>query len=333
MARRSLIRVVGFNRVHMYTRARRPVLLKAWVMLGSKSLQSHSNPSDKRHRGVWRKKVTEEEILSWTPDPITCPLSGSARRSSCFSSSFFSSFTSLSSPDSSSRAGCCIAICAIWGNIIIKGFIIICCCWSLWRFDADIGMAQYRWQISTKETGSTRTLELTKIAAHTPQISTSVQWLSIVFFFEFYIFLLVFWDHFRTFERFWEILRDFERFWEILRNFRFNQQYYFSITMVPMPLILRDFEKFWENSSQFFFVLFSRFDLLPHGIAGICCDNGWSHMQSVSYLLVVLQLLPRLDSWHHCTMKRRHLWQFHCASLTMFAMSLALYCIRTRKLL
>ena len=91
MARRSLIRVVGFNRVHMYTRARRPVLLKAWVMLGPKSLQSHSNPSDKRHRGVWRKKVTEEEILSWTPDPITCPLSGSARRSSCFSSSFFSS--------------------------------------------------------------------------------------------------------------------------------------------------------------------------------------------------------------------------------------------------
>ena len=251
MARRSLIRVVGFNRVHMYTRARRPVLLKAWVMLGSKSLQSHSNPSDKRHRGVWRKKVTEEEILSWTPDPITCPLSGSARRSSCFSS-FFSSFTSLSSPDSSSRAGCCIAICAIWGNIIIKGFIIICCCWSLWRFDADIGMAQYRWQISTKETGSTRTLELTEIAAHTPQISTSVQWLSICFFWILYFFKLVFWDHFRTFEKFWEILRDFETFWEIFTspsNTTFQLQWFPCLWVWE---ILRDFEKFWENSSQFF---------------------------------------------------------------------------------
>ena len=126
------------------------------------------------------------------------------------------------------------------------------------------------------------------------------------FFFEFYIFLLVFWDHFRTFERFWEILRDFERFGEILRNFHFTQQYYFfnyngshASDFERFWEIVRNFEKFWENSSQVFLVLFSRFDLLPHGIAGICCDNGWSHMQSVSYLLVVLQLLPRLDSWLH----------------------------------
>ena len=245
MARRSLIRVVGFNRVHMYTRASRPVLLKAWVMLGSKSLQSHSNPSDKRHRGIWRKKVTEEEILSWTPDPSTCPLSGSARRSSCFSSSFFSSFTSLSSPDSSSRAGCCIAICAIWGNIIIKGFIIICCCWTLWRFDADIGMAQYRWQISTKED---TWIDRDRCTYPTNQHKCPMV---VHCFFCIIFFLLVFWDHFRTFERFRKILRDFERFWEILRNFHFTQQYYFSITMVPMPLILRDFERFWEILRKF----------------------------------------------------------------------------------
>ena len=243
MARRSLIRVVGFNRVHLYTRASRPVLLKAWVMLGSKSLQSHSNPSDKRHRGVWRKKVTEEEILSWTPDPSTCPLSGSARRSSCFSSSFFSSFTSLSSPDSSSRAGCCIAICAIWGNIIIKGFIIICCCWTLWRFDADIGMAQYRWQISTKED-----TWIDRDRCTYPTNQHKCPMVVHCFFFAFYIF---FTSVLRSFQNFWEILRNFERFWEILRNFHFTQQYYFSITMVPMPLILRDFEKFWEILRQF----------------------------------------------------------------------------------
>ena len=225
MARRSLIRVVGFNRVHMYTRARRPVLLKAWVMLGSRPLQSHSNPSDKRHRGVWRKKVTEEEILSWTPGPFICPLSGSARRSSCFSSSFFSSFTSLSSPDSSSRAGCCIAIWANWGNIIIIGFIIICCCWSLWRFAADIGMAQCRWQISTKETVSPRTLDWDRCTTATNQHKCPMV------FHLFSLNSIFFTGDLRSF-------RTFEKLWEILRNC----------------------EKFWENSSHFFFkVLFARF--------------------------------------------------------------------------
>ena len=214
MARRSLIRVVGFNRVHMYTRARRPVLLKAWVMLGSRPLQSHSNPSDKRHRGVWRKKVTEEEILSWTPGPFICPLSGSARRSSCFSSSFFSSFTSLSSPDSSSRAGCCIAIWANWGNIIIIiGFIIICCCWSLWRFAADIGMAQYRWQISTKETVSPRTLDWDRCTTATNQHKCPMV------FHLFSLNSIFFTGDLRSFQNFWEIVRDFEKLWEILRKF------------------------------------------------------------------------------------------------------------------
>ena len=165
---------------------------------------------------------------------------------------------------------------------------------------------------------------------HIPHKSAQVSNGCPLFFFAFYIF---FTSVLRDFEKFWEILRDFEKFWEIFTspsNTTFQLQWFPCLWFWE---ILRDFEKFWENSSQFFLVLFSRFDLLPHGIAGICCDNGWSHMQSVSYLLVVLQLLPRLDSWRHCTMKRRHLWQFHCASLTMFAVSLALYCIRTGKLL
>ena len=208
-------------------------------------------------------------------------------------------------------------------------------------------MLTLAWLSTDDKSAQKRTLELTEIAAHTPQISTSVQWLSIVFFLHSIFFLLVFWEILRNFERFWEILRnfekfslhpaillfnyngshasDFERFWEILRNFEKILARFWEIWE-----ILRNFEKILAS---FFLVLFSRFDLLPHGIAGICCDNGWSHMQSVSYLLVVLQLLPRLDSWRHCTMKRRHLWQFHCASLIMFAVSLALYCIRTGKLL
>ena len=211
MARRSLIRVIGFRRVHKNTRARSPMLVKAWVMLGSRSLQSHSNPSAKRHRGTWRKKVTEDEILSWTPVPDICPFSGCARRSSGFSSSF-DSFAS--SPDSSSRAGWFIAIwAAIWGSIIMSGFIIICC-WTFCRLAA--GMAKTN---DHKRDGITEATS--EIAAHQSHMSTSVQWFSI-FFLEFYISSL-------AFERFWENLR---KFWEIFRKFW---------------EILRNFEKFWPD--------------------------------------------------------------------------------------
>ena len=74
--------------------------------------------------------------------------------------------------------------------------------------------------------------------------------------FEYMVFTFYWWfDFFQIllsdFKRSWEILRNFERFWEILRNFHFTQQYYFSITMVPMPLSLRDFERFWEILRDF----------------------------------------------------------------------------------
>ena len=194
MARRSLIRVIGFRRVHKNTRARSPMLVKAWVMLGSRSLQSHSNPSAKRHRGTWRKKVTEDEILSWTPVPDTCPFSGCARRSSGFSSSF-DSFAS--SPDSSSRAGWFIAIwAAIWGSIIMSGFIIICC-WTFCRLAA--GMAKTN---DHKRDGITEATS--EIAAHQSHMSTSVQWFSI-FFPGILYFIPCFWEILRKFEK---ILRD-----------------------------------------------------------------------------------------------------------------------------
>ena len=90
-------------------------------------------------------------------------------------------------------------------------------------------------------------------------------------FFEFYFF---YW----WFEIISELLRNCERFWEIVRNF----------------------EKFLAIFFKFYLLGFCYNSLLPHGIAGICFDNGWSHSDLILASGVGVAATPwQLTPLHH----------------------------------
>jgi hypothetical protein len=74
-------------------------------------------------------------------------------------------------------------------------------------------MAQYRWQISTKETVSPRTLDWDRCITATNQHKCPMV------FHLFSLNSIFFTGDLRSFQNFWEIVRDFEKLWEILRKF------------------------------------------------------------------------------------------------------------------